>query len=480
VIPATLEFVPSGAEGVVSPIQAVGTAALRPSLGGEAAPHSWSATMGDGLYDVVVRPASAFAARLPPRFERDVEVRNNALAQRFDIAYPRTFSRWSGVVRDRAGAPVPGLTVRAVDPSRDGMLVSTVASTDGDAGGGLAPGSFDVDLAPGAPESWALRVSSDTRAGAWLNVEIPASARAAMAPRDLRIDLSSLAGLPVDTAAAPPENGAPCNDCVEVLASVEGDTGIGGGRLLRNASVTFRAPVTFTGVEGSRAWFECRATTDANGALRAWLIPGDYDVFVTPPASAFTTALVHGFRVRAGAGRQSGQVFTVRPRIAVEGRAVSPMGAAIANARVTAIPFHDAYVSLPCPNDADLRLLAPRATPAETTTGPDGAYHVDVDPGLYRLLIEPAERSGFPATLGPPICVATRVNGYDVALDAPVEVRGAVRDAASAPAAGATVEALVRLREPGARGVVVRVARATSGADGAWTMLVPSSTVLTQ
>lgn len=480
VIPATVEFVPSGAAGVVSPIQAVGASALRPTLMGESGPYSWTATLTDGLYDVVVRPASNLAARIPPRFERGFDVRSDALVQRFDIAYPRTFSRWSGVVRDRMGRPVTGLTVRAIDPAHDAMLVSTVSGTDGDVAREVEPGSFAVDLAPGAPDNWALRVSSDTRAGAWLNVEIPASARAAMPPRDMRIELSSLAGLPVDPSAAPPENGAPCNDCVEVLATVEGADGPGRARPLRNASVTFRSPVTFTGPEGSRAWYECRATTDAQGALRAWLIPGDYDVIASPPASQYTASVTRGFRVRSGAGRQSGQIFTVRPRIAVEGRAVSPMGAAIANAHIMAIPFHDAYLSHACLNDPDLRLLAPRATPAETTTGSDGAYHVDVDPGLYRILVEPAERSGFPATLGPPICVASRVSNYDVALDAPVEVRGTVRDAAGESAAGATVEAVVRIREPGAEGVVVRVARATTGAGGAWTMLLPSSTLVAQ
>lgn len=476
-VPATVEFVPSGAAGVVSPIQAVGTSSLRAITTGEGGSYSWTATVADGLYDVIVRPPSSLAARIPPRFEQGFDVRSDALVQRFDIAYPRTFSRWSGVVRDRTGAAVPGLTVRGVDVARDAMLVSTVARTDGDATRGLAPGSFAVDLAPGAPESWALRVSSDAGAGGWLTVELPAAARAAMDPQALRVELSSLAGLPVDPTAAPPSNGAPCNDCVEVLATVEGGGDGAAARALRNATVTFRTPVTFTGPEGSRAWFECRATTDAEGALRAWLIPGDYDVIVTPPASAFTTAVVRGFRVRSDAGRQSGQIFTARPRIAVEGRVVSPMGAAIANAHVTAIPFQDAYVSPACLADPDLRLLATRATPAETTTGGDGAYRVDVDPGLYRLLVEPSDRSGFPATLSASICVGSAVSAFDVSLDAPVEVRGTLRDAAGEVAAGATVEAVVRIREEGAAGVAVRVARATSGADGAWSMLVPSGTV---
>lgn len=478
VVPATVEFVPAEAEGVVTPIRAVASAALR-SQGGtdEIGAHNWIATVADGAYDVLVRPSTSHQSRLPPLFERGFDVLSDALVQRFDIAYPRTFSRWTGQVRDRLGNSVPGLTVRAVDLDRDGMLVSTVASTDGDAENGIAPGEFRVDLSPGVSSTWALRVSSDSSRGSWLNVELPESARAALDPRDLRIELSSLAGLATDPMNPPP-NGAPCNDCVEVIASVEGAGGVTPGRPLRSASVTFRTPVTFTNAEGARAWFECRASTAADGTLRAWLIPGDYDVVVTPPASGYTTSVQRGFRVRSDTERQSGQVFTVRPRIPVEGRALSPNGAPVAEAHLTAIPFHDAYLAHPCLNDQDQRLLAPRATPSETTTNPDGSYHVDVDPGLYRLLVEPAERSGFPATLGPPVCVSAAINHYDVALDAPVEVRGTVRDATGELAPRATVEAVVRIREAGARGVVVRVGRATSTAEGAWTLRLPSGTVV--
>jgi hypothetical protein len=477
VVPATIEFVPAGTEGLVSPIRAVAGAGENGARADEFGAHNWSATLADGTYDVVVRPSSTFYARLPPRFERAFDVRSDALVQRFDITYPRTFTRWSGVVRDRLGNAVPGLSVRAVDPDRDGALLSTVASTDGDAANGVERGHFHIDLAPGAPDTWALRVSSDASRGAWLNVEIPAGARAAMDPRDMRLELSSLAGLPADAAAAP-ANGAPCNDCVEVIASVEGEGGVSAGRPLRDAAVTFRAPVTFTGAEGTRAWFECRATSEADGTVRAWLVPGDYDVIVAPPTRGYTTSVLRGFRVRSGAEQQRGQVFSVRSRIPVEGRALSLMGAPVANAHVTAVPFHDAYVAPSCLDDPDLRLLAARATASETTTNADGSYHVDVDPGLYRLLVEPLERSGYPATLGPPICVRAQVNGYDVALDAPVEVQGTVRDANGAPAPGASVEAVVRIRETGARGAVVRVGRTAADGDGRWTLRLPSSTVV--
>ncbi len=475
VVPATVEFVPAGTEGLVSPIRAVASAGFNTARADEFGAHNWSATLADGTYDVVVRPSSAFYGRLPPRFERAFDVRSDALVQRFDIAYPRTFTRWSGVVRDRLGNAVPGLSVRAVDPDRDGALLSTVANTDGDPANGVERGHFHIDLAPGAPDTWALRVSSDASRGAWLNVEIPAGARAAMDPRDMRLELSSLAGLP---AAAAPANGAPCNDCVEVIASVEGAGGVSAGRPLRDAAVTFRAPVTFTGPEGTRAWFECRATSEADGTVRAWLVPGDYDVIIAPPATGYTTSVLRGFRVRSGAEQQRGQVFTVRSRIPVEGRALSLMGAPVANAHVTAVPFHDAYVSPPCLDDLDMRLLAARATASETTTNADGSYHVDVDPGLYRLLVVPLERSGYPATLGPPICVRAQVNGYDVALDAPVEVQGTVRDANGAPAPGASVEAVVRIREVGARGAVVRVGRTAADGAGRWILRLPSSTVV--
>lgn len=479
-IAATVEFSPTDTGAVTTPVRAVANASATDLINND--PAAWSARLTEGLYDVVVRPAAELAATVPPRFEHGFEVRDQGTFQRFDIAYPTAYTRWQGTVVDRAGRPLSGLSVRAVDPSRDNATVSTVVHTASAADNAPA-GSFAIDLAPGAPDAWVLRVTSDTTSRGWLTVDLPREALARMAPsgRSLRIELPSDTGLPYVDGLRPsglsPPSGplAACVGCVEVRGTVEGPAGEL-RRPLRNASVTLRADVPLTNAEpGVSAWFECRVQTDDDGAFSAALIPGAYDVVIAPMDDSSANTVVRGFRVRDDVSEQSGQVFTAAARIPVEGRALTPLGEPVRAARVIAIPFHRAYVSHPCLADASARLAAPRANRVEGVTGSDGSYRLDLDPGLYRVLVEPASRSGYPSTLSAPLCVTTAVRDFDTALDAPAEVRGTLRDAEGAVAAGATVEGILRVREPGAPGVVLPIARATSDANGAYTLLLPSS-----
>lgn len=480
-IAATVEFTPTGLPGVSTPVQAVAGATAMTALQGDRATHTWSATLTEGLFDVVVRPASALVATVPPRFERSFEVRADGSLQRFDIAYPATYSRWSGVVRDRAGHPLPGLTVRAVDLSRDAMVVSTVVTTRGD---GNTAGSFAIDLGPGAPDAWTLRITSETSSRGWLSMDVPRATLAAMDPsgHDLQVVLPSDTGLPyidgMRPTGMPAMEGplAACVGCVDVRATVEGETPSGATRPLAGASVVLRTTLTAPPSMGdARLWFECRAVTDNEGALQAWMIPGSYDVVVTPQDGAFANTVRHGFVVRSDATQQAGQVFSAAQRAPFDGRVLTPRGNAMRGAQVTAIPFQGAYVDHPCLHEPDHDVLAPRARSAQTTTLADGSYRLDLDPGLYRVLVEPLASSGFPSTLSAPVCVTGSVTGFDVTLDAPLEVSGTVRDAARATVPRASVEAIVRVREAGAPGVVVRVARASAGDDGRYTLRLPSS-----
>lgn len=481
-VPATLEFTPADLAGVRPPVQAVaGTSPERIAAANNAL-ATWTATLTEGLYDVVVRPASTLAATVPPRFERGFEVRADSLAQRFDLAYPTTYARWEGVIEGDLGQRIPNFSVRAVDPSANNRVLSTVSSTAGDGTDGSA-GRFACNMAPGGPEAWTLRLSSDDGMGAGVVIDIPRAALSAAAPsgRDLRVTLPDVTGLTHAAAArtavpgAPPPNG-PCVGCVDVRASVEVAEPDGHGRALRGATVTLRTALTPpAGIAGASAWYEARVQTGTDGNFRAWLVPGDYDVTITPSGDGLPSMIQHGYRVRADATQQAGQVFAVAQRPSLAGRVLGRDGLAVRNARVTAVPYHDAAPNNPCLGDPDMRALAARATPEDVATGADGAYRLELNPGLYRLLIEPPESSGFPVTLGAPVCVARRVMDFDATLEAPVQVRGVVRDAAGAPAPGATVEALVRMREGEARGVVLRVARATAAADGSYLLLIPAS-----
>lgn len=485
-VPAAVEFVPSGLGDVVRPTRAVAADTAVQNSQNDNRPFTFQALLPDGAFDIVVRPVSELAGRLPPLFQQAYDLRTNASAQRFDIAYPARFARWSGVVRDRQGNALQGLVVRAVDLNRDARVVSTVVTTAASSSDPDAPvgGSFNLDFAPGAPEEWVLRITAETSASSWLTIDIPRAALSRNDPtgRNLRIELPSDLGLPYLNGMRPSGGTVPmgtsvpaCVGCVDVRASVEGRSSNGATQVLREAQVVMRTTLDAPSLgDGARASFECRTTTDAEGAFRGWLVPGDYDVIVAPNGGEFGNTVRRAFRVLGDVPQQLGQVFTAETRLSVEGRVLTPSRMAVASARVTAIPFHRAYVQHPCFNEPDMALLAPRASVRDAVSARDGAYRLDLDPGLYRFLVEPANGSGFPATLGPAVCVTGRVRALDVALDTPLEIHGVVRDSSQRVAPGATVEAIVRVREPGAQGAVVRVARVSADAQGAYRVLLPS------
>ena len=481
-ITATVRFTPADAPDVMTAVEVFSQLAALPTMTSDRAVYTWMAALTDGTYDVLVRPAPALRATVPPRFERGFDVRSDSARQRFDILYPASYSRWSGVIRARSGAPVGGLAVRAVDPSKHNIEVSTVVTTG--AADGFVPGSFSIAMAPGAPQDWRLRITSNVNSHAGLVLELPKEVCAALDPtgHDLAIELPTDLGLPVTDATQPAgPTGDPvptCTGCVQVNASVEGSSADGSRRALRNATVTLRTSIPITGTalgEGAVAWFEDRVQTDADGAFSSWLVPGTYEVVIEPPDEEFantaTTFLV-GSDVRV----QSGRVLTASPRIAVEGRVLTASGEALRSARVQAIPFEAANATDPCLAEVGMRALASTANPDDATAAADGSYRLDLDPGLYRIIVEPPSGSGFATTLAQTVCVQSRIRALDVVMDSPVDVRGTVRGPDGMPVPGARVEAIVRAREGNSEGVTVRVARTTAGAGGAWSLLLPAGT----
>jgi hypothetical protein len=475
---ATVRFAPSDAPDVMAAVEVFSQTQPLPTMSVDRANYTWTAALTDGTYDVLVRPAQSLRATVPPRFERRFDVRSDSAQQRFDILYPASYSRWSGVIRTRGGSAVGGLSVRAVDPTSHNIDVSTVVSSG--AASGFVPGSFSIAMAPGAPQDWVLRITSNVNAHAGLVVELPKADCAALDPtgHDLAIELPTELGLPVTPTTTQGMGGEPsprCVGCVLVNASVEGPSSNGSSRALRGATVTLRTTIPTTGTTlgtGARAWFEDRVQTGDDGSFSTWLVPGTYEVVIEPPDAEFSNS-VQSFLVGSDVRVQSGRVLNVAPRIPVEGRVITASGEALRDARVHAVPFQAAYATHPCLSESGMRALAPLANPDEVSSGADGTYRLDLDPGLYRLVIEPPTGAGFATSFGPPLCVQSRIRALDVVMDSPVEVHGVVRGPSGVVAPGARVEAIVRVREPGAEGVTLRVARAVAGAGGAYSLLLP-------
>ncbi len=489
-IPATVQFLRSGMVPGMG-VQVAASAVLSAPINHDSMGYSYAALLLDGTYDVVVSPSPELASTVPPWFEHGFDVRADVPVQRYDLRYPADYSTWSGVVTDMSGQALPGLTVQAVDlTTGTDIQVSTVDTTDDGTHAGRAPGAFAIRIAPGATDTWTLRVSSAAGPHAVLTVEVPRIVldRSGYPARDLHLALPITASQlpPVGTAVRPgggttggDSGSIRCASCVDVRAAVEGHSTSGADVPVRGADVQLHANLPTPGLDPKvRAWFEAHAETAADGSFSASLVAGDYDVLISPQDGDFGNAIRHAFRVRSDVGQQAGQIFTLDPRLPLEGRVLTPAGDAMRGAQVTAVPFSAAYMHHPCLDDPDMATLAPHAASNNASTGSDGSYRLDLDPGLYRVLVQPPDGAGYPPTLSGTLCVASRVHAFDVTLDAPVAVHGTVHDAARHAVPGATVDALIRVSQPGATGVVVRVARSTATAAGTYSILLPNDTSL--
>jgi hypothetical protein len=472
-VAATVTFTPSNVPDIFPSVESVAQSTLLPAMRGQTQGHTYAVAVSEGLFDVAITPLQQHRGELPPQFFNRFNVRPNIVQQRFDIAYPAEFTRWSGTVRNRSGALVSGLTVVAVDPARNDLKVSTLAITDA----GDQAGEFSVAMAIGAPQDWALRVTSNVNERGGLVLQVPRAVCARLDPNGSALDLR----LPTDLGLSETATGtAPCVGCVRVVGTVEAGMSTGLTRPLRNVTVTLRTRVPLGDsplAPESSAWFEDRVQTSGDGTFSAWLIPGDYEVILEPPGEDFANGRA-SLRVRDDVREQMGQTFTVSPRLTVEGRVLTNAGQPVPGARVRAVPFTTAYVRHACLADPTLAALAPRARGDESGTGVDGSYRLDVDPGIYRIVVEPPSGSGFATDLGDTRCVVSNIRSLDLVLDSPVVVRGVVRDPGGRPLHGAQIEAVARVREVGAMGVSLRVARTTTGSDGTYTLLLPSSAML--
>ncbi len=468
-IVATVQFVPS--DPIYGPpVEVTASSTVASPINHDTLGYSYSTLLSDGTYNVLVSPAPELSGSIPPWFQQAFTVGPDAPVQRYDLRYPTDYVQWSGVVADPTGEPLAGLTVQCVDPARGDLPVSTLVTTD-------ATGTFRLHLAPGAPDVWTLKIVSATNARAQLTVEIPRAVldSSGYPPQALRVSV------PIDTAWLPPPGAnhtvdatGSCAGCVAVQAAIEGPDPTGASVPVRGADVVLHGTVPMPGMDPTvTATYEAQASTGPDGSFTASLIPGNYTLVVSPEDGVYANAVLRNFVVRSDVQRQAGQVFTLAPRYTVTGRALTPAGVPVAGATVTAVPFQSAYTASACLSDADMAILAPLADTTEVPTDTGGNYALAVNPGLYRLVVQPAGGSGFPATLSNPLCVASGVQSFDVALDAPVVIHGTVRDTLGNPIAGATVEGLIRVRDPGAPGVVLRLGRTVSATDGTYTTLLP-------
>lgn len=419
---------------------------------------------GGGLYDVTITPTAAPFAPLdellpttanrvvPPLLLRNVTLPSDTNRWELEVDFAdfatpcnanlRVVCTLSGeVVRISELGDVElenGLQVRAVE-LETGRTVSSLGVTE--------EGRFSVAVAPDTGP-YALRISAG--ADRPLFPEVTTSV-VYDDQGELRIEMPAF--VPVVYAGT--------------VENAEGEP-------LADALVQFTATDLVSadaGVEASLQRTVVTGSGDSAGQFDLSLLPGVYDVVVTPAAVPTTDPRdepgILAQRVTLGSG-----VRDVRGQVLVLPRRTS-FGAQIWTPAGETLPV-DVEAS-PLRREGTQGLVARYNRSATTTAGPSGWFDLRLDLGLYDISARPPAEGGFPWVIFPSVSVAipgsTTVRMVDIGM--PVPRSGVVRANDGTPLASARVTAYVILDDPeGER--AVRVATTVSDVDGNYRLLLPS------
>jgi hypothetical protein len=220
-----------------------------------------------------------------------------------------------------------------------------------------------------------------------------------------------------------------------------------------------------TGVVGS---LDVTLTTDANGVYDGQVLPGNYSVSITPSTDEELGVLheLHDLHPTVGAVEILGHVFHLPLRTVLTGVVQSPIGDLMRDVRVGATPLGIALAGLSDPSVARL------ARPSTALSGPMGDFRLELDVGVYDVVVQPPDGSGFAwaVVLDYGIGGSTATLADVMQVDAPVVVDSDLTWLDGGTLAGAEVRAFGITPDHRA----VMVGRTTSDAHGHARMLVPA------
>lgn len=424
------------------------------ALGGRAVIATTSGASGDvdfstqlpsrGTYDVLVEPIGAFRATVPP-FRAPMPLMLGVGGTALSIVLPTDETHIIGDLVDDAG--VPGFEVLAIDRAT-GARISSVSTTGTDA---AAPGHFDVVLpATGSAFDLVIRPTADRQASG-----LAPTYR--IAPELLMPDATGAVRILVPGHLVPVH----WRGTVE-YPETRGMRPVAGAVIQLHSEDIVDAS---TGLVGS---FDLTVTTDAEGVYDAMLLPGTYTIAIVPSADEELGILRETRELRATAGSNNeilGHVFRLPLRTVLSGVVQSPDGDLIRDASVRAVPTGATLMGL---TDPGVTRLARSST---ATSGALGDFRVELDVGVYDLVVQPPEASRYPWS----IVLDYGIGGSSapladvVQIDAPVVVESDL----SWLDGGALASAEVRAYAVTPDHRVIQVGRTTSDAEGHARLLVP-------
>jgi hypothetical protein len=435
-------------------------AAVSASTVGAAAPGHYAVRLAvDVAYRMEVTPASA---ALPP-LRREVTVTE---ATRLDVEYPANLETRTFEVR---GAPEgETLHVRAFD--RDtGALASSIAVVES--------GRATLVLSPEA-SALRLEVSVEESYQELATRAEPASCdRGGSSYPTVSIDEGDLAKDTIDLPGIPPRiryEGS-VDPCPEVDASAEevGSLPI----TLRSTDLQFDdAETSFT------SSFAATTTAEESAGQLLFcveLLPGTYEVVVTPPASMTCAIFAETRLVAAPDGETAtGVLLSLPPPAYLTGTLRTTDRAPLGGATVEA-------QALGRSEGVQLAEDDPSVTQynrsKQTTSDGGGDFELPVDLGGYDVVVKPPAESGYPWRVLHDVNVGARgvPFGNEIEIASPVRVDGVVRRSGSASNGaleGTEVRAYAIVEDEFDTERAVPVGKATTDADGAFVLLLSPST----
>ncbi|MGE5787414.1 MAG: hypothetical protein ACM3ZE_22660 [Myxococcales bacterium] len=288
-----------------------------------------------------------------------------------------------------------------------------------------------------------------------------------------------------DQVVLPEETGIAAS--VVVRGLVEADTGAGGTPLLADVVATLDPGAHEA--TGMIASFQATTRTDEQGRFKLELVPGNYRVTTVPVDGSKYAAQDTTWAIAPTPNEQAGKLISVSESPRLVGTVIS---------QSKRVPLADATV-LASPSSLGKRstfldelLAVSTKTGARAQVGVAdglGAFEVPVDPGLYDIIVRPAQGSGYPWAVraGTKITKAGEVYWLNeievrnpVTYSGTVTVPGQSTSSPRVPMPGALLRFYVlfdesdQLADPGEPAVsAVEIGQTRTDTNGAYRLLLP-------
>lgn len=251
---------------------------------------------------------------------------------------------------------------------------------------------------------------------------------------------------------------------------------------VEGATVRLRSTKLLGASQGLNARFETVVESDEEGAISLAMLPGSYQVVVTPPDQTELAITEATWEIARTPPDQAGRTVEVPPREPVRGSVVDP---------VAGRPLRGVTVSVQPSTSAALDFLDRSLSPVSVTprvasgfTDDLGAFSVAVDPGRIDLSVKPAAASNYPWLVMARVDVPSPALG-EMPVTFPVPLGGTLRDPDGFPVQQALMRVfavldadeptgLARTNDPLTGDGVLQVAEGRTDENGDFVLLLPS------